>query len=65
MGVTTHTSVRRGTRVLVILKNGDHFVDKFVERIGKGIVLDAHGFIRGRELRAMTIYRANGRAKTS
>jgi hypothetical protein len=57
MSATTHTSVNRGKRVIVTLKNGERFIDRFRERVGKGIVLEKHGLIRGRDLRAMTIYR--------
>lgn len=57
MGSTTHTSARKGKRVIVTLKDGTRFVDKFVERTGKGVVLEKHGLVLGRELRAMTIYR--------
>jgi len=57
MGSTPHTSARKGKRVIVTLKNGKKILDKFVERTGKGIVLEKNGFIRGRDLRAMTIYR--------
>lgn len=55
--MTTHTSARKGKRVILTLTNGNRFIDKFVERVGKGVVLEVHGFIRGREIRAMTIYR--------
>lgn len=55
--MTTHTSARRGKRVIVTLNDGTRFIDKFVERVGKGIVLEQHGLIFGRDLRAMTIYR--------
>lgn len=55
--MTTHTSTNKGKRVVVTLKSGTRFIDKFIERVGKGIVLQEHGFIAGRDLRAMTIYR--------
>jgi hypothetical protein len=55
--MTTHTSARKGKRVIITMKDGTRFMDKFLERVGKGILLEKHGLILGRNLRAMTIYR--------
>lgn len=55
--MTTHTSVKKGKRVIATLQDGTRFVDKFVERVGKGVVFEKRGLILGRDLRAMTIYR--------
>lgn len=55
--MTAHTHAKRGKRVIVTLADGTLILDKFVERIGKGIKLEKYGVILGRDIRAMTIYR--------
>lgn len=57
MSCTPHTNCRRGKRVILTLKNGTRYVDKFIERTGKGVKLERLGVVRGRDIRAMTIYR--------
>jgi hypothetical protein len=54
---TPHTSCRKGKRVIVTLRDGSRHIDKFVERIGKGVVLENLGLIKVKQLRAFTIYR--------
>lgn len=61
MSSTPHTSCRKGKRVVVTLQDGTRIIDKFVERKGKGIVLEEKGFVRGREIRAFTIYRGQSK----
>lgn len=53
---TPHTCCARGTRVRVVLRNGDVIVDRFVERTGKFVVLAKHR-IRGGELKSFGIYK--------
>jgi hypothetical protein len=53
---TPHTSCPRGTRVRIVLRNGDVIIDRFVERTGKFIVLAGHR-LRGGELKSFSIYR--------
>ena len=55
--MTAHTSTNKGKRVVVVMKVGSRHLDKFVERTGKGVIFESLGFERGRDLRAMTIYK--------
>ncbi|MDR5777587.1 MULTISPECIES: hypothetical protein [unclassified Caballeronia] len=57
---TPHTCCARGTRVRVVLRNGDVIVDRFVERTGKFVVLAKHR-IRGGELKSFGIYKGASR----
>ncbi len=55
--MTAYTSTNKGKRVIVTMKDGSRHLDKFVERVGKGVVFESLGFVRGRNMQAMTIYR--------
>lgn len=57
---TPHTSCARGTKVRLVLRNGDVIVAKFVERTGKFIVLEGHR-LRGVDLKSFGIYRETHR----
>ena len=54
---TPHTSCKRGTTVLMTLKAGTKFVDKFREKKGNFVILLQHGRIRISDIRAMSIYK--------
>lgn len=60
MPTTPHTSCRRGKRVRVVTQSGQVIIDKFVERTGKGIILRKTGFLRGRDIKAFSLFRAPG-----
>lgn len=53
----THTQFRKGQSVKVMLRNGDQFVDQFVERESKFVVLKEKGRVRTNQLRSMVINR--------
>lgn len=53
---TPHTSCRKGKRVYAVLKNGLHFVDKFVERTGKYVIFENHRVLAG-DLKVFAINR--------
>lgn len=58
-----HTSAYKGKRVLVILRDGRRFVDRFVECTGgKLVVFEDAGRIPVGKLRVMSIYRADRKA---
>lgn len=57
MSKTPHTNFRQRQRVLVILRDGTRYEDRFKERTGKFVVLEGHGKIRGENIRSITIPR--------
>lgn len=61
--MSAHTSVKKGKRVMVMLKDGTHIVDRFEERTSKGIILVRNGLIPKKRLRAMSIYREGDHAQ--
>jgi len=52
---TPHTSTNKGKRVLVILRDGTKFVDKFMDKKGGFIYFEEHDRVRIDEVRAFTI----------
>lgn len=54
---TPHTSCWTGKRVIVTLRTGEWFVDKFVARRRDFILLERRGRIATVSLRAFSIYR--------
>jgi hypothetical protein len=55
--VTIHTSTYKGKRVYVVLKTGEKFVDKFVDKKSGYVVLAEKGKIRKASIKTMTIFR--------
>lgn len=53
---TPHTSCARGTRVRVVLRNGDVIIAKFLERTGKFLVLEGYR-LRGGDVKTFGINR--------
>jgi hypothetical protein len=51
-----HTSAPKGKRVRVVLRNGEVFVDKFVERTARHVVFETRA-VRTRDLKSFTITR--------
>lgn len=58
---TPHTSCRKGTTVLMTMRKGDKFVDKFYDKKGSYVILEQHGRVRISEIRAMSIYKGQSR----
>jgi hypothetical protein len=51
-----HTTVPRGKRVRVVLKDGSEFVDKFIERRPHDLVFEGRT-VPARDIQSLTIYR--------
>lgn len=52
-----HSSVRKGKRVVVLLRDGTRILDRFVERTDRWIVLEKHGRIAKEDLRSLILDR--------
>lgn len=52
-----HTSVQQRKKVLVVMRDGNHFVAKFKEKKGRFIHFYDHDSIDTTELRTLTLYR--------
>ena len=55
---TPHTSTYKGKRVFVILRDGQRFVDKFLDKKAGYIVFAGRGRVPVREIRVFTINKA-------
>lgn len=53
-----HTTFASGKKILVVMRDGSRFVDKFVERTGKGMLFEQRGLIQVKDVRVCTIYRS-------
>lgn len=51
-----HTSAPKGKRVRVVMRNGDSFIDKFVEKKSSRIIFETRT-VNTREMASMTIVR--------
>ncbi len=49
-----HTHFKKGSSLFVILKTGETFFDKFVEKKAKYIILREHGKIMKNKLRSIS-----------
>jgi len=58
-----HTSVKKGTTVQVILRSGERFVDKFVDKKAHYIMLKEYGKVQKSDLRALVIYKGTTRGR--
>lgn len=54
---TPHLSVHKGKRVLVLLRNGERIISKFIEKTKNGKVILEDREIPGNEIRSLSIYR--------
>lgn len=57
---TPHTSVRKGKRVRIVLKDGTIIIDKFKERTGKFVIIgdETHNNpIRAGDIKSFGIYK--------
>jgi hypothetical protein len=57
MRKTPHTHYSRGKRLFLIMRNGETFVDRFVERRGRVMVLEDAGRVEVAAIRAVSFYR--------
>lgn len=56
-----HTSVHPGKKVLVLMRNGDHFVAKFRRKVDRVIEFDDHGPVSTSKIRTLSIYKGKKR----
>ncbi len=54
--MNNHTTAAKGKRVMVILKDGSRFVDKFIESKSKQYLFKGRK-VAARDIRSMSIYR--------
>jgi hypothetical protein len=52
---TPHTSVKKGKRVFIILRDGTKLVDKFLDHKSGHVILEKHGRIAIDQIRALSI----------
>lgn len=53
---TSHLSVQKGKRVLIILRTGERIIAKFVEKKNARIILDI-GEIQTKDIRVLSLYK--------
>lgn len=53
---TPHTSVRRGKRVRVVMKDGLLFIDKFLENTKRFVIFENHEVRKG-DIKSFGIYK--------
>lgn len=53
-------SVQQGKRVLVVMRNGEHFVAKFKSSTDRLVEFFDHERMRTRDIRTLSIYQAGG-----
>ena len=51
-----HHEFKRGTPILIILKNGEYIIDKFMDNFAKGIICKKTK-VKYEDCRSITIYR--------
>lgn len=55
--MSTHSSTFKGRRVRIRLKNGDVFVDKFVDSKARHIIFEEHGKVLKKDISNFSIYK--------
>ena len=55
--MTLHTSTYKWKRVFVVLKNGDKFVDRFMDKKSGYVFFQEQGKIAKSQIKTMTIHR--------
>lgn len=53
---TPHTAVKKGKRVMVKLKSGERFVDKFMDRKANYVIFENHKVVKG-DIKSFGIYK--------
>lgn len=54
---TPHTACHPGKRVLVVLMDGETFIDKFRDRTNSDVRFDDRGWISKARIKSFTIYK--------
>lgn len=52
-----HTSFNKGKRIIIILKNGDKFIDKYLGHKSGYIILKEKGRLKVNKIRSTGIYK--------
>ena len=52
-----HTTFTRGKRVFVKLCDGSLFIDKFIEKLSKGVVFFDKGLVKTSNIKSISIYK--------
>lgn len=55
---TPHTAVKKGKRVIVRLKTGERFIDKFMDRKGNYVIFENHKVVKG-NIKSFGIFKGN------
>jgi len=53
----THTGFTRGKKIFVKLRNGEKFIDKFLENTSRTMIFYNMGEINNRDISSATIYK--------
>jgi len=53
---TPHTAVKKGKRVKVILKSGEVFVDKFIDRKSRYVAFETRKVLKG-DIKSFAIFK--------
>lgn len=53
---TPHTAVKKGKRVKVVLKNGETFVDKFIDRKSRYVTFENRTVLKG-DIKSFAIFK--------
>ncbi len=59
-----HTATTKGKRVIVQLRNGDVFVDKFKDKKSKFVFFEKRGKVPIETIKSFTIYKPNSKLQT-
>ena len=55
--MTLHSGTYKNKKVYVVMKNGQEFVDRFIDSKSNYIFLDQKGKLNKKSIRTLTIYR--------
>lgn len=53
---TPHTAVKKGKRVKVVLKSGETFIDKFMDRKARYVIFENHKVEKG-NIKSFSIFK--------
>ena len=53
---TPHTAAKKGKRVKVVLKNGEEFIGKFVDRKSKYVMFETRKVLKG-DIKSFAIFK--------
>ena len=53
---TPHTAVKKGKRVKVVLKSGEEFIDKFVDRKSRYVTFENRKVLKG-DIKSFAIFK--------